>query len=120
MIGAHDVVNPVARTEEKGAAWLEYTFPWQLAGGRFYGRSQWTYNGDSLNGISDPNVQPAYEISDVRFELESDSWEVYAYVDSLGNERAILFDQGSATPGTITIDTPRTWGIGFSKSWGRD
>jgi len=106
--------------KEKAAAWLEYTFPWEIAGGRLYGRYQWTYNGDSLNGITDPNLQPAYQISDLKFGLEADDWEVYAYVDNLSNERAILFDQQSAPPGTITINTPRTWGIGFSKSWGRN
>ena len=108
--------------EEKGAVWLEYTFPWEFAGGRFYGRYQWTYNGDVLNAIdtldSDPTVQPSYEISDLKFGLEADTWEIYAYVDNLGNERAILFDQNSAPPGTITINTPRTWGIGFTKTWG--
>ncbi len=43
-----------------------------------------------------------------------------AYVDNLFNERAILFNQDSAPPGTITINTPRTWGLGFSMNWGRD
>jgi iron complex outermembrane receptor protein len=106
--------------EEKGSAWLEYTFPWQIADGRFYARYQWTYNGDSLNGIFDPDTQPPYQISDVRLGLEADTWEIYAYVDNAADERAILFDQNSAPPGTITINTPRTWGIGFSKSWGRE
>ena len=110
--------------EEKGAVWLEYTFPWEFAGGRFYGRYQWTYNGDVLNAIdtldSDPTVQPSYEISDLKFGLEADTWEIYAYVDNLGNERAILFDQNSAPPGTITINAPRTWGLGFTKTWGGD
>jgi len=106
--------------EKKGAVWLEYTFPLELAGGRFYGRYQWTYNGDVLNAITLPTVQPSYEISDLKFGLEADDWEVYAYVDNLSNERAILFDQQSAPPGTITINTPRTWGLGFSKSWGGD
>lgn len=106
--------------KEKGALWLEYTFPWQLAGGRLYGRYQWSYNGDVLNAITEPTVQPSYEISDLRFGVEADTWEIYAYVDNLGNERAILFDQNSAPPGTITINTPRTWGIGFTKTWGGD
>ncbi len=104
--------------KDKGAAWIQYTYPRQFAGGKFYGRYQWSYNGNSLNAVLDPNVQPAYEISDVKFGIESDSWEIYAYIDNLNNERAILFDQQSAPPGTITINTPRTWGIGFSKSWG--
>ncbi len=108
--------------EKKGAVWFEYTFPREMAGGHFYGRYQWSYNGDSLNGIdtvdSDPILQPAYQISDVKFGFEADGWDIYAYVDNLANERAILFDQESSPPGTITINTPRTWGIGFSKDWG--
>jgi outer membrane receptor protein involved in Fe transport len=107
--------------KEKGVAWLEYTFPRQIAGGNLYGRFQWSYNGNSLNGIfEDATLQPSYEITDVKFGLETDDWEVYAYVDNLTNERAILFDQDSAPPGTISINTPRSWGIGFSKRWGRN
>ncbi|MEX0734345.1 MAG: hypothetical protein WDZ66_12285 [Steroidobacteraceae bacterium] len=105
--------------EEKGAVWLQYTFPTGFAGGNFYGRYQWSYNGNSLNGIDDDSVlQPAYQISDVKFGFEADDWEIYAYVDNFSNERAILFVQQTPPLGTITINTPRTWGIGFSKSWG--
>ena len=50
--------------------------------------------------------------------LESDEWEVYAYVDNLFDERAVLYDQQSAPLGMFTINFPRTWGLGFSKSWG--
>ena len=39
-------------------------------------------------------------------------------MDNLTDERAVLFDQDSAPLGTVTINTPRTWGLGFSKSWG--
>jgi outer membrane receptor protein involved in Fe transport len=104
--------------EEKGAAWLQYTFPNEVAGGQLYGRFQWTYTGNSLNGIGAATLQPAYQLSDFKIGLEADDWEVYAYVDNLFNERAILFDQESAPPGTITINDPRSWGVGFSKSWG--
>ena len=104
--------------EEKGAVWLEYTYPAEVAGGHFYGRYQWTYSGNSLNGISDATLQPAYQISDLKVGFETEDWEVYAYVDNLTNERAILYDQASVPAGTISINTPRTWGVGFSKSWG--
>lgn len=104
--------------EEKGAVWLEYTYPREVAGGYVYGRVQWTYTGNMLNGINDPSVQPAYQITDVKLGFEADDWEIYAYVDNLSNERAILYDQESAPPGTISINWPRTWGLGFSKSWG--
>ena len=104
--------------KEKGSLWLEYTFPWQVFGGSFYGRYQFSYSGDVLSGVIDPIVQPSYSISDFKLGIEGETWDVYAYVDNAGNKRAILFDQDSAPPGTKTINTPRTWGIGFTKSWG--
>jgi outer membrane receptor protein involved in Fe transport len=105
--------------EEKGSTWLEYTHPVEIAGGHLYGRVQWTYTGNSLNGIGpDATLQPAYQLTDLKVGFEAGDWEVYAYVDNVFNERAILFDQQSAPPGTITINDPRSWGLGFSKSWG--
>ena len=98
--------------------WLEYTFPGEFAGGHLYGRYQWTYNGNSLNGIFDAVLQPAYQISDVRIGFEAEDWEIYAFVDNLTDERAALFVQNTPPLGTVTINAPRTWGLGFSKSWG--
>jgi outer membrane receptor protein involved in Fe transport len=118
-VGTRDGDRLPFSAEEKGAVWLEYTYPAEIAGGSLYGRVQWTYTGNVLNGVIRPRrLQPAYQITDFKIGLDSDDWEVYAYVDNLTNERAILFDQESAPPGTITINRPRTWGIGFSKSWG--
>jgi outer membrane receptor protein involved in Fe transport len=101
--------------EEKGAAWLEYTFPPEVAGGHVYGRFQWTYTGDSLSGIWPSTLQPAYRISDFKVGFESEDWGIYAYVDNLTDERAILRDWQY---GPVSINRPRTWGLGFSKSWG--
>jgi iron complex outermembrane recepter protein len=120
----NELIDTVAGTrlpfspEEKGAVWLEYTFPGELAGGKFYGRYQWTYNGNSLNGIFDAVLQPAYQISDMRIGFEAEDWEIYAFVDNLTDERAALFVQNTPPLGTVTINAPRTWGLGFSKSWG--
>jgi len=106
-------------SREKGAAWIEYTHPREFAGGHLYGRLQYSYTGNSLNGIDDAaTLQPSYEIADFKVGFEAEDWEIYAYVDNFTNERAILFDQQSAPPGTISINWPRTWGLGFSKSWG--
>ncbi len=120
IIGTADGTRLPFSPKEKGAAWLDYTFPTLVSGGSFYGRVQYTYNGNSLNGILNATLQPAYQITDAKVGFEADDWEVYAYVDNVFNERAILFDQQSAPPGTITINAPRTWGIGFSKTWGRN
>jgi outer membrane receptor protein involved in Fe transport len=108
--------------EEKGAVWVEYTFPGGLAAGHLYSRFQWSYTGNILNGVHQPRtVQPAYQISDFKIGFESEAWEIYAYVDNLSNERAILFDKEFALiPGTVSINRPRTWGLGFSKSWSSD
>ena len=108
--------------EEKGAIWAEYTFPGEIAGGNVYARYQWTYTGNSLNGIGEAVLQPAYQLSDFKIGLAADDWEIYAYVDNMFNERAIYFDQatelGLLTNNLKTISDPRSWGIGFSKSWG--
>ena len=108
--------------EEKGALWLEYTHPVEIAGGHFYGRAQWTYNGNSLNGISNPTLQPAYQMTDFKVGFQAEDWEIYAYVDNAFDEHAIYFDQftevGIVTNDLHTVSDPRSWGIGFSKSWG--
>jgi outer membrane receptor protein involved in Fe transport len=118
IIGTESGTRLPFTPKKKGAAWVQYTHPAELAGGHLYGRFQWTYNGNSLNGIGDgATLQPSYQISDFKVGWEADDWEVYAYVDNIGDERAILFEQQSAPPGTITVNAPRTFGIGFSKTW---
>ncbi|MBM4219989.1 MAG: TonB-dependent receptor [Gammaproteobacteria bacterium] len=113
--------------DEKGSVWIEYTHPQEIAGGNFYARYQWSYMGNSLNGlpgveldgsITPANLQPSYQIADAKIGLATDDWDVYVYVDNLTNERAVLFDQQSVPAGNITVNWPRTWGLGFSKSWG--
>ena len=83
--------------KEKGAVWLQYTYPRELAGGHLYGRFQWTYNGNSLNGDrrrhATSAVQPTYQLSDFKIGLDADDWEIYAYVDNVFDERAVLFRQ---------------------------
>jgi len=123
--------NPIVGTEggsrlpfspkQKGAVWLEYTHPVEFAGGHLYGRFQWTYNGNMLNGIgTDARRQPTYQITDVKVGFEARDWEIYGYVNNLSNERAILYRSEFPPLGTRTINAPRTWGLGFSKSWGRN
>lgn len=109
-------------SEEKGAIWAEYTFPGEWLGGNVYARYQWSYTGNSLNGIGVATLQPAYQLSDFKIGLTADEWEVYAYVDNIFDERAVFFDQatetGLLTNNLVTVNDPRAWGIGFSKSWG--
>jgi hypothetical protein len=45
-------------------------------------------------------------------------------VDNVFDKQAILFDQftelGLLTNNLKTVSDPRSWGIGFSKRWGRN
>jgi outer membrane receptor protein involved in Fe transport len=84
-----------------------------------YGRFQWSYTGNILNGVYEPRIlRPSYQISDFKVGFESKGWEIYAYVDNLTDERAILFDWHSTPGGLVSVNRPRTWGLGFSTSWG--
>jgi outer membrane receptor protein involved in Fe transport len=105
--------------EEKGAVWVDYTFPGEVAGGHVYGRFQWTYTGNRLNGVGQQaSLQPAYQIADFKVGFKFEGWEIYAYVDNLTDERAIIRDWTGAQQGPVSINRPRAWGVGLSKSWG--
>jgi outer membrane receptor protein involved in Fe transport len=105
--------------EEKGAVWLDYTIPREIAGGHMYGRFQWTYTGNRLNGVWQPAaLQPAYQIADFKVGFESGDWEIYAYVDNLTDERAVVRDWTGEPQGPVSLNRPRSWGVGFSTNRG--
>jgi outer membrane receptor protein involved in Fe transport len=54
----------------------------------------------------------------MKIGFEADDWEIYAYVDNVFDERANLYIQQTPPLGTVTLNQPQTWGLGFSKSWG--
>ena len=86
--------------EEKGAVWVDYTFPGEVAGGHVYSRFQWTYTGNRLNGVGQPtSLQPAYQIADFKIGFESEGWEIYGYVDNLTDEHAVIRDWFGAQQG---------------------
>jgi outer membrane receptor protein involved in Fe transport len=115
LVGTQTGDRLPSSAEEKGALWVEYTFPSAVAGGHLYGRFQWTYTGDIVNDIYRPKtLRPAYQIADFKFGFEFEDWDIYAYVENLTDERAVLFDWG----GPVSINRPRTWGFGFSKNRG--
>jgi outer membrane receptor protein involved in Fe transport len=124
----------------KAAAWAEYT--WQtswLGGNEAYVRTQWSYNGDTLNilepiPMTDPNPQvtnPAYTLGDLRFGIRSDTWEVSLFLNNLTDERAVYttnsgqFEWGMANVAEgrphiqrIFTNRPREIGVQFTMSWG--
>lgn len=119
--GARLPISP----ELKLSTSLQYTLPNMLFGGNPYLRLQYSYYGDSLNGVEcntadcdEPDVQPSYQIADFKMGIEADGWEVNLFVDNVSDERARLYMVPPAPPGIVRVNRPREYGIGFTRRWG--
>jgi iron complex outermembrane recepter protein len=119
--GARLPISP----ELKVASSLQYTFRQMLFGGNPYARVQYSYYGDSLNGVEcntpdcfDPDVQPSYSISDLKLGLDAEAWEVSVYLNNLTDERATLYRVPFAPPGVVRVNRPREYGLAFTRRWG--
>ena len=95
--------------------------PREMAGGHFYGRYQWSYNpGNSLNGIDTIDADPhssRLPISDVKFGLETDDWEILCLRRQPLQRAGHPLRPECAPPGTITIK-PRGTGVSASSRAG--
>ncbi|MCH8227997.1 MAG: TonB-dependent receptor, partial [Proteobacteria bacterium] len=120
--------------EFKGSMYAQYEWPvdWFNAHNAWI-RLQWSYTGDMLNQVEpltladgpSPQIeQPAYNIGDLRFGVDSSSWSVQLYVNNLTDERAVLF----ANPyemdyffgrSRVTVNRPREFGIRWIQRFGR-
>ncbi len=125
LIGINSGARLPISAETKLATSLQYTFASEMLGGNPYLRLQYSYYGDSLNGVecntvdcSDPDGQPAYAISDFKMGVDAGEWEVNLFVNNIGDERARLYAVPPAPPGIVRVNRPREYGIGFTKRWG--
>ncbi|MFC1796115.1 TonB-dependent receptor [Pseudomonadota bacterium] len=121
--------------EFKGAAYAQYNWPlnWGSADNAWL-RLQWSYTGDMVNqvepnsvedGFPNPQLkQPAYNIGDLRFGLDSRNWSMQLYVSNLTDERAVLF----ANPyefdyyydrSRVSVNRPREFGIRWIQRFGQ-
>jgi iron complex outermembrane receptor protein len=119
----------------QGAFHATYNWPVNWFGGKATGayvRLQWSYTGKMLNqvepltlddGPSPQLVQPSYDIGDIRFGIDGDSWSTQLFVSNLTDQRAVLFDNPYEMDrffgrGRQTVNRPREYGIRFIKSFG--
>ena len=124
----------------KAAAWIEYHWPIQFMGqNNAFIRTQWSHSGDTLNILEplpddDPNpqlVNAAYTIGDLRFGLQSETWEASLFINNLTDERAEYthntgqFEHGASSVAEgrahvarVFTNRPREIGVRFMKRWG--
>jgi outer membrane receptor protein involved in Fe transport len=120
--------------EFKAAVYAQYNWDVSFANAnQAWLRLQWSYTGDMLNqveplttddGPSPQILQPSYNIGDLRFGIDADSWSAQIYVSNITDERAVLF----ANPyefdyffdrSRITVNRPREFGVRWIQRFGK-
>ena len=102
-----------------------WDFTSNLWGAHPFTMATWTYNDSSLNslGVSagvvqePPRVNPSFNIVNLRFGLEGDSWSAQIFVDNVLNEYANVFFSTRWTQLRAAVLPPRTIGINFRKDF---
>jgi outer membrane receptor protein involved in Fe transport len=120
--------------ELKYTAFAQYTWPASFAGSsEAYLRAQYSYQDDSLNQLEaweavpyesarGQFVQPSYSIADVRAGLRGDAWTLELFVNNVGDERAVLYEddlffEPFFGQRRVTTNRPREYGIRFAYNW---
>jgi len=117
-----DDIPGVPRTS--GSMGLQYTFP--IANMPFEGvlRGDYSYVGSSKTAFrpltdSTYRVQPSYALTNLRFGLEADTWDITLFVNNVFDKRAevsrLVFSQ--TRPDIIITNRPREIGVTVSKSF---
>ncbi|MEX2496348.1 MAG: TonB-dependent receptor [Woeseia sp.] len=108
----------------KGSLSVQYSMPTELLGGRPYVRIDHNYNGEStssLEGIqsilfTNPvRVHDSYNITDLRFGIDTDDWRVALFVDNVFDERAQQFFNDRWAQTRLSVNRPLTYGITYRK-----
>jgi outer membrane receptor protein involved in Fe transport len=115
----------------------QYNWPVSfVSDGSMYARLQYSYQSESDNQLEPfpevapgeannlpKRVQPSYGIADFSVGLSGRNWLLMAFVNNLGDERAVLFDNvlfHDTFFGRNRINTnrPREYGVRFRMNWG--
>jgi outer membrane receptor protein involved in Fe transport len=125
----------------KAAAWAEYHQPTSLLGANdFFVRLQWSFTGESVSRLEplafdDPTpqqVNPAYNIGDIRVGLVGDDWQVDLFINNVTDERAfyaktsgppIVWQAAQIAEGRehhqdAYVNRPMEFGVRYTKRWG--
>jgi len=125
----------------KAAAWAEYHQPTSLLGANnFFVRLQWSFTGESVSRLEplafdDPTpqqVNPAYNIGDIRAGLVGDDWQVDLFINNVTDERAfyaktsgppIVWQAAQIAEGRehhqdAYVNRPMEFGVRYMKRWG--
>jgi iron complex outermembrane receptor protein len=68
------------------------------------------------------SLQPAYEISDLRFGVQApnDHWTAEAYISNLLNKNAVIFTNTGNYDHRQTTNEPRVFGLRLKYRWGKE
>ena len=108
----------------KASLGVQYTFESELYGATPYVRWDYSHVGDSLNKLeglevtanqNPPRLQGAYDISNLKFGLEAESWSATLFIDNVANEQADLFFNNRYGKERLSTNRPRTVGVTFRK-----
>jgi iron complex outermembrane recepter protein len=129
----------------KLGVYAQYSWPVRFGSdGEAYVRGQYTYQGDSVSqleafkavsvqeaqasgGTLSPSareqfLQPSYGIGDIRFGVATSSWTIEGFVNNVGDERAVLYNDDLYFDPffgkrRVTTNRPREYGIKLSYNW---
>jgi outer membrane receptor protein involved in Fe transport len=105
---------------------IEFRPSGQLFNADPYFRFDYSYVGESVNSLegiesvvsgNPVDTQEAYQVGDVRFGLEAESWSASLFVDNVWDERANLFLSNRWAVQREAINRPRTVGVQFRYSF---
>ena len=99
--------------------------------GSIYARLQYTWQDESRSQLetfgedsgTPTRIQPAYGIADFKLGLVSDRWELQGFVNNIGDERAVIYNNVFFFDtfwgrDRVTTNRPREYGVRFRYNWG--
>ena len=103
-----------------GAVGVEFRPPVSWAGAEPFARFDYSYVGSSVNSLegiesvvsgNPPMEQPAYDLGNLRFGLESEKWIASLFWNNVWDEQAVLFINNRWKDPRISVNRPGSIGL---------